>query len=281
MSEQQFDIIFRGDIVLGHQLTDVKMRLQQLFKADAAKIDALFSGKPVPLKRGLDQASAQKYKDALVKAGALVDVIVVGDIASTEILVEPRPIATNTAPTAPLTLAQRLQQQEVTTKETEQKQPVVEVKVQVASSTSSLSLAPMGVDLLNADEKHTEHRSNIDTSGISLRAEGGNLVDASEQYHAPIVPVRVPSLVVAEVGADLVRADEKINLPLAEIELDNWTIAEAGTDLIAAAEKPAVETSVIVIPDVELAPVGADLGQSKPSVQRVMPDISGLKLADL
>ena len=37
MSEQQYDIIFRGDIVLGQQLTDVKLRLQQLFKADAAK----------------------------------------------------------------------------------------------------------------------------------------------------------------------------------------------------------------------------------------------------
>ncbi|RYZ83522.1 MAG: hypothetical protein EOO68_32850, partial [Moraxellaceae bacterium] len=66
MSDQQFDIIFRGDIVFGHQLMDVKARLQQLFKADAAKVDALFSGRPVPLKRGLDIASAQKYKDALV-----------------------------------------------------------------------------------------------------------------------------------------------------------------------------------------------------------------------
>ena len=64
MSDQQFDIIFRGDIVFGHQLADVKLRLQQLFKADAVKIDALFSGRPVPLKRGLDLASAQKYKDA-------------------------------------------------------------------------------------------------------------------------------------------------------------------------------------------------------------------------
>src|SRR5690606_40568336 len=56
----EFDIIFRGDIVIGHQLQDVKARLQQLFKTDAARIDALFTGRPVALKRGLDQATANK-----------------------------------------------------------------------------------------------------------------------------------------------------------------------------------------------------------------------------
>jgi predicted nicotinamide N-methyase len=49
MSAPEFDIIFRGDIVFGHQLAEVKAKLQQLFKADAAKIDALFTGRPVPL----------------------------------------------------------------------------------------------------------------------------------------------------------------------------------------------------------------------------------------
>src|ERR1041384_5795987 len=88
MSEQQFDIIFRGDIVFGHQLADVKIKLQQLFKADAAKIDALFTGRPAPLKRGLDQASAQKYKDVLIKAGAQVELVAVGSIQP----IEPQPV---------------------------------------------------------------------------------------------------------------------------------------------------------------------------------------------
>src|SRR6187431_1959690 len=74
MSAPQFDIIFRGDIVFGHQLAEVKLKLQQLFKADAAKIDSLFSGRPVPLKRNMDEATAQKYRDALIKAGAMVEI---------------------------------------------------------------------------------------------------------------------------------------------------------------------------------------------------------------
>src|SRR5690606_26150701 len=70
----QFDIIFPGDTVFGQQLADVKLRLQQLFKSDAAKIDALFTGRPVPLKRDLDESTANKYRDALLKAGAMVDI---------------------------------------------------------------------------------------------------------------------------------------------------------------------------------------------------------------
>ena len=116
MSNQEFDIIFRGDIVFGHQLADVKQRLQQLFKADAAKVDALFSGRPVPLKRGLDQASAEKYKEALTRAGAQVDIVPGGETKPVSVSVArplPTPPASTSTPiaAAPLTLAQRLEQQ--------------------------------------------------------------------------------------------------------------------------------------------------------------------------
>jgi hypothetical protein len=73
MSEPGFDIIFRGDIVFGQSVVEVKQRLQQLFKADAARIDALFCGRPVPLKRNLDRASAEKYRAVLHKAGIEVE----------------------------------------------------------------------------------------------------------------------------------------------------------------------------------------------------------------
>lgn len=74
MSEQTFDIIFRGDIQLGQNLPEVKQRLQQLFNADSARIEQLFSGRPVALKRQLDVATAERYRAALLKAGALVSI---------------------------------------------------------------------------------------------------------------------------------------------------------------------------------------------------------------
>src|SRR5690554_4755014 len=75
-----FDIIFRGDIVIGEQLGDVKQRLQQLFKTDATKVDALFTCRPTPMKRNLDEATAYKYRDVLLKAGIHVEVRVSGSV---------------------------------------------------------------------------------------------------------------------------------------------------------------------------------------------------------
>jgi hypothetical protein len=282
MSDQQFDIIFRGDIVFGHQLADVKTRLQQLFKADAAKVDALFSGRPVPLKRGLDQASAQKYKEALMKAGAQVDIVPTGE-AKPATVAAPAPAV---AP-ASLTLAQRLEQQEVAAKLEAEAAAAREVLKReqdalnpVSATQSNWSLAPVGSYLLQSTEKVEQESVEIDTSAMSLRPEGGNILDATEQVPAPVAVVVAPNFEVAEVGADLVSAEEKMDLPLLEIELEDWGLADLGEDLIAASEKPAVEIPVIHIPDVGLAPAGADLGQLKPQVKAVIPDISGIRLAD-
>ena len=101
MTPAEFDVIFRGDIVIGHQLQDVKARLQQLFKTDAARIDALFTGRPVPLKRGLDEATANKYRAALMKAGAQVEVCAAGSVKSgsaAETAKRARPVQWSLAP---------------------------------------------------------------------------------------------------------------------------------------------------------------------------------------
>jgi len=288
MNDQQFDIIFRGDIVFGHQLADVKVRLQQLFKADAAKVDALFSGRPVPLKRGLDLASAQKYKEALVKAGAQVDVVPTGETRPVPVAASVMPTMT---PSAPLTLAQRIEQQEAAAKldaeaaaarEAVQREQAAREAAQnpTVITQSNWSLAPVGSNLLQPTEKIVQEPLEIDTSAISLRPEGGNILDASEQAPVAVATVIAPNFDVADVGVDLISADEKMDLPLLEIELEDWGLADLGEDLIAASEKPAVEIPVIHIPDVGLAPVGTDLGQLKPKIQAVIPDTSGIRLAE-
>jgi hypothetical protein len=293
MSNQEFDIIFRGDIVFGHQLADVKMRLQQLFKADAAKVDALFSGRPVPLKRGLDQASAHKYKDALMKAGAQVEIVVTGEtkaVGAPAAQIAPVPVKA----AAPLTLAQRLEQQAAADKEAAEqaalkRQEVAREQeardraqgVTSGAAQDSWSLAPVGAYMLQPSEHATEESIAIDTSAISLRpAEAGNILDVNEQPAEPVATVIAPNFEVAEAGADLVRADEKMDLPLLEIELEDWGLADLGEDLISATEKPQIAIPVIHIPDVGLAPAGADLGQLKPQVKAVIPDVSGIRLAD-
>jgi len=288
MSDQQFDIIFRGDIVFGHQLADVKTKLQNLFKADAAKIDALFSGRPVPLKRGLDQASAQKYKEALIKAGAQVDIVATGDV-------NPAPSGNPARAEKPaasaepaLSLAQRLEQQAAIDKVAAEKivqerEKIVREAAQQSETINAQqnwSLAPVGSYLIKPTEKVVVEPVEVDISAINLRPEGGNILDASERVTAPQAQVVAPDFEIAEAGADLIRADEKLDLPLLELEFADWGIADLGEDLISQSEKPPVSVQAIHIPDVGLAPPGADLGQLKPQVKAVTPDISGIRLAD-
>lgn len=255
MSAPEFDIIFRGDIVFGHQLAEVKAKLQQLFKADAAKVDALFTGRPVPLKRNLDEATANKYRDALIKAGAMVE------ICSSD---------TSPANAAPKPV------------------PAPRRAVEAVASTApdevvsaGWTLAPLGADLLPARERPQPPAPLVvDISGLSLRPAEGNLVDVSEVHEEVGAVVVAPDLGLAAVGTDLISADEKLALPLVEIELEDWGIAEAGSDLLTEDERPIVLPVVVAIGDYGLAPAGSDLGQLKANVKPVTPDISGLRLAD-
>ena len=249
MSTSGFDIIFRGDIVFGHQLAEVKANLQQLFKVDAAKIDGLFTGRPVPLKRNLDQATANKYRDVLVKAGAIVEVCP-SDAGAVQAVPKAPPAARPTAASAP-------------------------------SAPAQWSLAPVGADLLSAQERPAPAAPvRVDISGMSLRAAQGNLVDRDEVPTAIGAAVAVPDLVVAAPGADLLRGDEKLDLPLVEVTVEDWGLADVGSVLLREDERPTASLAIVAVGDYGLAPAGSDLGQLKPQVKPVTPDISQLQLAD-
>ena len=72
MTEPLFKVVFNGELIPGFALDTVKGNLAKLFKSDISKIDYLFTGKPVVLKRELKDADADKYLAALRGAGALV-----------------------------------------------------------------------------------------------------------------------------------------------------------------------------------------------------------------
>lgn len=72
MTEARYKIVFDGQLMPEMTLDTVKNNLARLFKSDQSKIDALFSGSPVALKRDLAEAEADKYLAALQQAGALV-----------------------------------------------------------------------------------------------------------------------------------------------------------------------------------------------------------------
>ena len=72
MSDARYKIVFEGELMPGAALETVKENLAKLFKSDASKIDSLFGGRPVALKRDLEEVEADKYLAALQRAGAQV-----------------------------------------------------------------------------------------------------------------------------------------------------------------------------------------------------------------
>jgi len=67
----RFDVLFAGQLLEGHDASEVRLKLGRLFKADEATLDKLLCGKPQILKRDADEATARKYQQALATAGAL------------------------------------------------------------------------------------------------------------------------------------------------------------------------------------------------------------------
>lgn len=68
--EARYNIVFRGELVSGADPDQVRRNLAQLFKMEPERVEKLFTGKPVVLKKEADQATAMKMRAALKKAGA-------------------------------------------------------------------------------------------------------------------------------------------------------------------------------------------------------------------
>ena len=72
MTEARYKIVFDGQLMPEMTLETVKDNLARLFKSDPSKIDALFSGSPVALKRDLAETEADKYLAALQQVAQLL-----------------------------------------------------------------------------------------------------------------------------------------------------------------------------------------------------------------
>jgi hypothetical protein len=118
MSETTFDVVFSGKLQAGADPAQVRVNLARLFKTEPAKVAHLFSGQPVPIKRGVDAATALQYQAALAKAGALVELLdttaasapapAAVAAASADIVAAPAPAVARDAPvTVPPAMAAR------------------------------------------------------------------------------------------------------------------------------------------------------------------------------
>ncbi len=167
MSFEQYDIFFSGQLIDGSDETVARSKLATLFKLPLERVEHLFSGKPVAVKRGVDMDTAVKYRTAFRDAGALIEIKPITDTATAGAAsipdVPPTPAPT-AAPSDPSEQAQSaLSLSPANTGTLEGFAPKV-VPVEIGD-ISQISMAAVGSTI---DESEPPPPLEIDTSALSI-----------------------------------------------------------------------------------------------------------------
>ena len=216
MAEQQYDLFFSGQLLDGHFTDFVKADIKQLFKADDAYVNALFSGKEQVIKAKVDKATAIKYQQAFKKAGAKLIVKAhsaqvtqqTAHQASNKMTptspsvskpVAPKP--TVTASTGPLSLTTQPSQGENSADLIENHQ----ADIHAPSAVPNWDVSAPGVQLVEAT---VFQPANIDTSDITVADVGANLI-AQQGFEEPTPFIDTSSISLAKAGGFIETLDDK------------------------------------------------------------------------
>ncbi|MGQ9425790.1 hypothetical protein ACXYTJ_08990 [Gilvimarinus sp. F26214L] len=235
MTASQFDLIFRGDVVPGHRVEDVKLRLAKLFKVDPARIEALFSGKPVALKRNLNRDTAEKYQAVLLQAGA-------------QVRLRPQQGGGGATPSRPAAGAVRKAPSEAP-KRTDAPQAAPE-----SGSGQGFSLAPPGANLLTPAKAAGAPEPELDLSALSVRPAQGDLLDESEKSKDAALTLDLSAYKLAEPGTDLLEGYHRDELPLME-PMAEFDLAEPGADVLRPEERQGREVVDVDVSHLQVAPL--------------------------
>lgn len=193
----QYEILFKGEVMPTLDPEQVSEALASLFKASPEKIAPLFNGSSHTLKSGLDREAAERYRDTLKKAGAIVYLRRMG--------VPPRTATKrNSGDNTGLSIAPMVgnlvrdeERETVTAVEVDTSSialasddgsPLQTPREEVANApdTGHISIAETGADL-NPDRAEPPPLPTPDIEGIDLApADAGNLSPASAETDFPV-----------------------------------------------------------------------------------------------
>jgi len=177
-----YKLLFRGAIHADQHAAVVRPRLQALLKASDAQMDVMFSGKPVTIKKSVDEATAERYLDAFFKAGAKLE------------LVE-----------AAAPAAQAVKQPEVAAKPaaTDSKANSTAESAQTEADNAAFQLADVGADLVAADERPAPVESPVATDHLTLANPGARLGTEAQAVEAQASAVDTSHLQLDQPGVRL------------------------------------------------------------------------------
>ena len=169
----RYEIAFSGELAPGATLEQVEANLARLFQADAQRIALLFSGRRIVIKQNLDFDTVEKYRQAMVRAGAVPEVRPM-PVEVEEIELAPPPAEVPAKPTTPSGTAPKPLQVA----------PRDEYMAAFADvEAPDFVLAPTGADL--QDSRPAPQPPALDLSQFSLAPVGS---DMSERRRASDIP---------------------------------------------------------------------------------------------
>lgn len=167
-----YEIAFSGQLLPGARLEQVEANLSKLFQADAQRIAQLFSGRRIVIKQNLDFAAVEKYRQAMERAGAQVEVRPM-PVDVEEIELAPPPVEAAPAPSESAAAPQPLK----VAPRDEYMAAFVDVEA------PDFGIAPVGADL--QDTRAPIQTPTLDLSQFSLAPLGS---DMSERRRATDLP---------------------------------------------------------------------------------------------
>lgn len=187
-----YAIVFKGEALEGADLATVKQKIGAMFKANDAKLAALFSGKPVAIKKNVDEATANKFVAAFAKAGAKA---YVKNLAESEPKTEAKAVPQAAPAVAAATNANSSEKVEIN--------PASAASVREAPQTV-VNIQPQG-----------------DTNELSMREQGGFLVEPQAADNTP-----PPEALEADLAAEgtTIPAPARDTTPAPEP--GNWSLSD-------------------------------------------------------
>jgi len=202
MSDKSYQIVVTGELVDGAYLPEVKVKLAALFKMSAEKLDPLFSGKRVVIKKGLGAEAAEKYVAAVRAAGLICDAE--ESVAGATQTAGPASVPGVSLAPVGATLIDP--------------PPMVTSEIDV----SAYSVASVGEVLVEPPEIS---EADIDISALSVDPVGEDLV---EHAPPPAPAIDTGDLSVAPVGTQMADA---VNVTPAAIDIGDLDLAPVGSDV--------------------------------------------------
>jgi hypothetical protein len=197
MAESDFQVVFDGQLIEGANLDQVKAKIATLFKTEVAKVEPLFLGGRSVVKRGLDEATAEKYRVAFEHAGAVA--VIVNPNESVSPATGPAPVAPKPEDSPPTSAV-----------DSEDEGPS---RLEIAeASRAAPPLVARGLPSAPED--------------MTMADPGAMLVDGPSTVEAP--DIDTSHLILSEPGVDLVE-HEKSTAP--EYDLSAFELAPPGTTL--------------------------------------------------